>query len=200
MFKWREIQTFVGFSDSMINYRNALAREVNLVFSEQFSRQNDDPKMQKEYEMLKNKRLLNSERIDAPIKRSAVEVGMLKDIFSTTLDFKTASLFVRYLGLSIEDLGRDLYYEMKDTESIYSKLIADRLYESALKFLDFFPKSDAVNELGDILDSLIETKSYNTLPVIINIMKQPRYVQIVKDPEVKKMLYEHTAQKKIYDT
>ncbi len=190
MFKWREIQTFVGFSDSMINYRNALAREVNLVFSEQFSRQNDDPKMQKEYEMLKNKRLLNSERIDAPVKRSAVEVGMLKDIFSSTLDFKTASLFVRYLGLSIEDLGKDLYFEMKAPESIYSKLIADRLYENALKFLDFFPKSDALNELGNILNSVIETKIYNTIPVIINVMKQSRYVQIVKDPEVKKMLYE----------
>ena len=190
MFKWREIQTFVSFSDSMINYRNALAREVNLVFSEQFARQKDDPKMQKEYELLKNKRLLNSERIDTPIKRSAVEVGMLKDIFNTTLDFKTASLFVRYLGLSIEDLGRDLYYEMKDPESIYCKLINDRLYDNALKFLDFFPKSDAVNELGDILNSVIETKSYNALMVIINIMKQPRYVQIVKDPEVKKMLYE----------
>ena len=134
MFVWHEVQTLVGFSDEMVNYRNAMVREVNFVFSERFSRVKDDQSIAKEYELLKNRRILTYEKIPDPLKRSAVEVSLLKDIFHTALDFNSANLFVKYYGLSIEDIGRDIYFEMKEENSVYKKLLYDKLFTTALNF------------------------------------------------------------------
>lgn len=190
MFVWREVQTLAGFSDDMINYRNLLVREINFVFSDRFSLVKEDQRVQKEYELLKNRRMLNSEKITDPLKRSAVEVSLLKDVFHTTLDFNSALLFIRYFGLSVEDVGRDIYFEMKEEKSIYKNLIYDKLFDTAIGFLQFFPRNDALTELEDIFRKAISYKDNKAIILVVEEMKKPQFNQIIKDNDIRNLLYE----------
>jgi hypothetical protein len=189
MFVWREVQTLAGFSDDMVNYRDSLVREINFVFSDRFSMVKEDTKVQKEYELLKNRRMLTNEKITDPIKRSAVEVSLLKDVFHTTLDFNSASLFIRYFGLSIEDIGRDVYFEMKEEKSIYKNLLYDKLFDTAIGFLQFFPRNDALTELEDIFRKAIAYKYNKAIILVVEEMKKPQFIQIIKDNDIRNLLY-----------
>jgi len=57
----------------MINYGNSMVRGINYVFLERFPNVKKDHEIAKKCEFLKNRRILNSEKIPAPIEHSAVK-------------------------------------------------------------------------------------------------------------------------------
>ncbi len=190
MYIWKEIRALTGFNDKMIDYRNSMVREINFVFSKRYSEVEKNPVIVKEFELLKKRRIINGEKIGDPLQQTTVEASMLKELLKHSGDFISGLLLKKYYGLTTDNHGRDIYYEMSQTSSVYKNLIQNKSFISAFGFIQFFPKNEALAELEDIFKKAVNLKDNKSIIMIIEEMKKPQYYKITKDADIKQLLYD----------
>lgn len=187
MFVWREIQDIVGYTGEMIGLRNAMVREVNFIFSKRDKKVDSDPRVAREFEALKKGKERALDLVKDPIKVSKVQVGLLTEVLSA-LDFKSASLFVQYFGLPLEDVGRDIYHDMRQEKGIYGRLVKEGNISTAAEFLRFFPTGDALNEFEYMFALATETKNNAAVSTLVNLLVQAPFDRLVSDTDFRQLL------------
>jgi len=190
MFQWHEVQTLVGFNQEMIIYRNAMVREISFVFSENYAKIKDDRRIEDEYVKIKTAREKAGDRILDPLKKSKVEIELLREVFDHSLDFTSAEMFIKHFGLSIEDIGKDIYYDMKSEKSPYSKYIEEEKFNIAFEFLRFFPANDSLTELDNLLKTAVKKRNNEGIVFLIDKLGLSEYKRLLKDEELAKLIDE----------
>lgn len=188
MFIWREVQTRAGYSDEMIRYRNALVREINFVFSPRFNKIHEDERIAQEYDSLKKNHERLNEGIFDPITKAKVEHGMVLEAIAPVMDFKTAELFMRYFGITVEDVGKDIHYEMRQPDSIYQRLLNEKRWLEVSQFIKFFPAVDAADEFESMFKKISEEKNTDIFMVVIKELEQPPFDRLKRDEGIRKIL------------
>jgi hypothetical protein len=202
MYIWREIQTKAGFTEDMITLRNAMAREMNLFNSPQPEKQAGQERRAQELEVLKNNRIRIFERLANSIARSKVQVNLLQESLVPNPDFEIAERYVRYFELDIEDLGKDLYIDLKSEDGLYLKLIEKEEFSTAWKFLDFFPLEDAQFELKYLFETASVKKLDDAILTLLHALSDLRYKTMRHDQEMQRLLvreYERAERDKRLD-
>ncbi len=188
MYLWRDVQTKPGYSDTMIRYRNSLAREINFIYSPRYKRVQEDQKIAQEYEALRKGRQRSLDAIDDPSEKRRVEIGLIMEALTPAADFRAAELFMRYFGLSAEDVGGEVYYTMRQPDSIYSNMQKDGRWIEAFQFIRFFPWNDASNEFESLLVKIVEAKDPQAFMMMVKEMENPPFDRMKRDAEVRKVL------------
>jgi len=188
MFKWNEVQTLGGFTQEMTTYRNSMVREISFVFSENYAKLKEDRRIEDDYIKIKTVREKAGDRIIDPLKKSKVGLELLIEVFNQSLDFTSAEMFIKHFGLSIEDIGKDVYYEMKDEKSPYSKYISEEKYNIAFEFLRFFPLDDSLTELDLLIKLAIKNKNNEGIVFLIDKLGLSEYKKLIKDEELSKQV------------
>ena len=188
MYLWRDIQTKAGYTDAMVRYRNSLAREINFIFSPRYKKVEEDERAAREYEGIKKGRQRSLDAIDDVITKSKVEIGLILESLTPAADFRAAEMFMRYFGLSAEDVGKDVFYTMKDSASIYNRMKKEKRWIEAFQFLKFFPWSDATDQFEDILSKVFEAKESEIFMMLIREMEKPPFDRMKRDANIRGMI------------
>lgn len=188
MYLWRDIQTKAGYSDAMVRYRNSLAREINFIFSPRFKKVEEDDRIAREYEGVKKGRQRSLDAIDDPVTKSKVEIGLIMEALTPSADFRAAEMFMRYFGLNAEDVGKDVFYTMKDPDSIYNRMKKEKRWIEAFQFLKFFPINDATDQFEDILSKVFESKNSEIFMTLIREMENPPFDRMKRDADIRSMI------------
>jgi len=180
MYKWREISDIAGFSEDMTALRNAMVREANFVFSAAHGKVETDDRIAREFEAIKKgrERALDSVRVN--IKVTKVQVHLLLDVL-TALDFKIASFFTQYFGLVLEDVGKDIYFDMKAEAAPYMRLITEGNISTAVDFVRFFPVDDAFSELEQLFNTAITRNNNSAITSLLAFIEQAPYKKLLDD-------------------
>ena len=188
MYLWRDVQTKPGYSENMIRYRNSLAREINFIFSPRYKRVQEDQKIAQEYEGMRKGRQRSLDAIEDPSDKKRVEIGLIMEALSPSADFRGAELFMRYFGLGAEDVGSEVYYTMRQPDSIYNKMQKDGRWIEAFQFIKFFPWNDASNEFENLLVKIVDEKNTQAFLIFIKEMENPPFDRMKRDADVRKIL------------
>lgn len=189
MYIWRDIQTLVGFTDEMITYRNSLVREINFVFSPAFQKIKEDENVAKSHEVNVSIRESARDRIKDPVQKKQVEVRIIAEALNPAPDFKTADLAMKYLDLSVEDIGSGLYTELRGKKgTTYNKFIDDAAYDKALQFHHYFTEKDGLNEFKIFLRHSIVNQLNDKILYLVKKMLSSSYKKLMEDEEIKNVL------------
>lgn len=202
MYIWREVQGYPGFTDLMVLYRNVLVHEINFVLSPRFANINESQKAARDYEAIKNNRILIQKQIIENAKRNQVELSLIEEPLRFTQDTATAEIFLKYFQLSMETIGRDIYYAMRQPGSPYLKVIEKKEFSKAIEFFKFFPKEDADNEFVSLFTTASKQEVNKTLYFFLELFHEERYKALLKHDDMKKALeseYERAESEKRLD-
>ena len=188
MFTWREIQKIVGFTDEMVSYRNTVAREVNFVLSPEFKEKKEDEKVAKQHKTNKNLRELARDRIKDPFEKTQVEVRLVEEALNPNPDFEAADFLIKYLDLYTEELGKDIYVDLRKEGTIYSRLINENKFDTSFDFLKYFPKMEAVVEFKFLLQKSVESEFYGGFLFLVKKLFTKPYKNLKGDKEIVNLL------------
>ena len=188
MYVWRNIKTIVGFDENMLSYRNAIVREINFAFSPGFRRIKEDESINNIHQTNRNLRRIAKERITDEVRTNTVKIKLIEEVLNPNPDFKAADLLIKYLDISTEDFGKDIYYTFKNKETAYSRFINEKRFKEAFVYLKYFTEGNALTEIKFLIDKAAESKSYKSFAFFIKKLFDPPYKILEKDKELKKIL------------
>ena len=188
MFVWKNRKTIVDFDESMISCRNALVREINFAFSPDFQKIKEDETIANIHQTNKNLRQIAEDRLNDPTKKKAVKVKLIEEALNPEPDFNAANLLMKYLDVTVEDIGKGIYHDFKNKDNVYARYIKDNKFKEALAFLKYFSEEYALSELKYLIDKASESKSYDGFSMLIKKLFVPPFNKLEKDEELKKLL------------
>ncbi len=188
MFTWVERLNLPEYTHEMIHYRNAMVKEVNFAFSDQYSKLQANKNLLEQFERFKDHREKTGNRIQKDSSRNRVWLDMLIDIFKSTFDFTAADLFIKYFNIPNEAVNTDFYFIMKEDNSVFHHLIKDESFNTAFQFLHFFPPSEALAEFQYLLKTAIDRDNEDAIYHLVdNILLEP-FNNLLKDDETRNLL------------
>ena len=190
MFVWRDIQTLVGFNGEMISYRNSLVKEVNFIFSPEFQKIKEDETIANIHQTNVTLRKSARDKIKDPQKKARVEIRLVEEALTPEPDFRAADLLIKYLDISIEDYGRDIFFDLRKKDTIYTRLLNADNYQKVFKFLEYFPEDEARSELKFLLRKSAESASYEGFLYLVKKLFVSPYNKLIKDEELREFLSE----------
>ena len=190
MYIWRETKGRSGWDDAMVQYRNAMVKEINFVLSPSYASVNTSSAAARDYELFKKTRIQHAERIKDPVRKRQIELSLIEEPLNYTHDTATAEIFIKYFKLKHEHYGSGLYYALHQPGSAYHKIIEKREFEKAIEFLDFFPEDDAQKEFIYLFSVAAEDKLTRVVLFLLELLKGKEFRELQKNSDIQSLLKE----------